>query len=400
MGGWPTEQAQANAGPLAGVRVLDLTRNLPGPYCTLLLANLGAEVTKVEDPWTGDPTRSMPPYRDGVGAKHLGLNRNKRSLAIDLKRRQGREVLYRLAERSDVFLEGFRPGVARRLGFDHETLSALNPGLVYCSISGYGQDGPLGQAGGHDLNYVATAGLLSLAGKPSVPGVQVADLGGGALLAAVGILAALRHRDRTGEGQYVDISMTDGALSWLSLFAADYLLAGEGPQESPITGRYACYNLYRAKDGRYLSVGALEPHFWQEFCRLIGREDLAVEQFAGPPRRERIVAAVGEAIERRTAAEWLELAAGRDACVALVNTLEEALSHPQIVHRGMVAETQGPRGEGVRHLACPVKLSRTPAAPPGRAPGLGEHTRAVLRELGYSDAKIENLAAEGVARLG
>lgn len=390
------ETRERRPGPLAGLSVVDLSRYLPGPFATLLLADLGADVISVEETPRGEPLRSFPPFRGGTGVKYLGLGRNKRSLALDLKRPEGREILLRLAVAADVFVESFRPGVTRRLGIDYETLSPLNPRLIYCSISGYGQDGPMARAAGHDLNYLAVAGLLSLWKEPDVPGVQIADIGGGALMAAVGILAALRHRDRTGEGQYVDISMTDGALAWSSLRGADYLLGEDGPGESPISGYYPCYGLYQAGDGRWLALGALEPHFWRNFCLGIGRSDLIAKQFPEGEDRVWVLDEVRSIIRSKTAREWLERFERLDACLTLVYSLPEAFDHPQIAARGMVVEAPGPSGEPVRQIACPIKLSRTPAAAPGRAPALGEHTSEVLEGLGFDPSEVQRLRGLGV----
>ncbi len=280
------------SGPLSGVRVLDLSRLLPGGFCSLLMADFGADVIKVEDTGMGDYVRWAPPFYEGAdrsaaSALFLSLNRNKRSIRVDLKTEQGREVLLRLARDADVLLESFRPGVMDRLGVGYETLREANPGLVYCAITGYGQDGPLRDRAGHDMNYLGRIGLLGLSGDADGPPVQaagqIADLGGGALMAAFGILAALRERDRTGEGQFVDSSMADGALSWLAMVAARYFAEGRTPRrgELELAGSLVCYRPYRCSDG-WVTLGALEPKFWQAFCRGVGREDLIERQFDRP----------------------------------------------------------------------------------------------------------------------
>src|SRR3954454_19308716 len=280
------------SGALAGVRVLDLTRLLPGGFCTGLLADFGADVLKVEDTGLGDYVRWAPPRYEGAepsaaSALFLSLNRNKRSIRVNLKTDAGREVLLRLVREADVLVEGFRPGVMDRLGVGYERLREENPGLVYCAITGYGQDGPYRDRSGHDMNYLGLVGVLGLTGDRGGPPVQsagqIADLGGGALMAAVGILAALRGRDRSGEGQLVDVSMADGSLSWLAMVAAKYLADGVVPERGglPLAGSLVCYRPYACADG-YVTLGALEPKIWQAWCRGVGREDLIERQFEAP----------------------------------------------------------------------------------------------------------------------
>ena len=276
---------------LSDIRVLDLSRLLPGGFCSLLLADFGAEVLKVEDTGMGDYIRWSPPYHEGAddsakSALFLALNRGKRSIRLNLKEEAGREVLLRLVREYDVLLESFRPGVMERLGVGYETLREQNPRLVYCAITGYGQDGPYTARSGHDMNYLGLNGLLGLRGDPDGPPVQpagqIADLGGGALMAAFGIMAALRERERSGEGQLVDVSMFDGSLSWLAMVAAQYLADGAVPRrgELALAGGLVCYRPYACRDG-WVTLGALEPKFWQEWCRGVGREDLVEKQFEG-----------------------------------------------------------------------------------------------------------------------
>src|SRR5690242_11482361 len=278
--------------PLEGLTVLDLSRLLPGGFCSLMLADFGADVIKVEDTGMGDYVRWTPPFYEGGdesarGAAFLSLNRGKRSIRVDLKTDAGRDVLLRLARDADVLLESFRPGVMDRLGVGYEVLRAENPGLVYCAISGYGQDGPFRDRSGHDMNYLARVGLLGLTGSAEGPPVQaagqIADLGGGALMAGFGILAALRERDRSGLGQFVDVSMADGALTWLAMVAARYLADGSAPARGglELAGGLLCYRPYRCADG-WVALGALEPKFWAAWCRGVGREDLVERQFDPP----------------------------------------------------------------------------------------------------------------------
>jgi len=391
--------------PLEGVRVLDLSRLLPGPFCSLLLADFGADVVKVEDTGAGDYARWAPPRFDGVedsaaGAFFLALNRNKRSIRVDLKTEAGRDVLLRLARDADVLLESFRPGVLDRLGVGYERLREENPGLVYCAITGYGQDGPYRDRAGHDMNYLGLVGLLALTGEAGGPPVQaagqIADIGGGALMAAFAILAALRERDRSGEGQLVDVSMADGSLSWLGMLAAR-VFAGEAPPRRgglELAGGIVCYRPYAASDG-WVTLGALEPKFWAAWCRGVGREDLIERQF-DPPGSDthREVEAIFAA---RTRAEWQAFATEHDCCLEPVLELEEALDSELTRAREMVVELDQPGAtRPVRALGVPVKLSRTPGDPHRRpGPGLGEHTAAVLAEAGYGEAEIAALLESG-----
>lgn len=403
--------AAAAGGPLSGLRVLDLSRLLPGGFCSLLLADLGADVLKVEDTGMGDYVRWSPPYVEGAedsarSALFLSLNRNKRSIRLDLKTEEGKEVLLRLVRDHDVLLESFRPGVLDRLGVGWERLKQENPGLVYCAITGYGQDGPKRDAAGHDMNYLALGGQLGLTGAADGPPIQgagqVADVGGGALMAAVGILAALRERDGgggregSGLGQVVDVSMFDGALSWMGMLAAAMLADGQVPRRGrlPLSGQFACYRPYACKDG-WVSCGALEPKFWQAWCRGAGREDLVEHQFAAPGSDgHRAIEAV---FASRTRAEWAAFNVEHDCCVEPVLDLDEALESELVRAREMVVALDQPGAPApVRLLGLPIKLDRTPGDA-ARAPGpaLGEHTDAVLAAAGYSADEIAALKESG-----
>jgi crotonobetainyl-CoA:carnitine CoA-transferase CaiB-like acyl-CoA transferase len=415
--------------PLEGIRVLDLSRLLPGGFCSLLLADFGADVLKVEDTGQGDYIRWAPPYHDGAehsarSAMFLSLNRNKRSIRIDLKSEAGREVLLRLVRDYDVVLESFRPGVLDRLGVGYERMREVNPGIVYCAITGYGQSGPKRDASGHDMNYLGLIGLLGLTGEgngsPVQAAGQIADLGGGALMAAFGILAALRERDGaptgpsstgphhpaqaeggaarsgSGEGQLVDVSMADGALSWLAMVAGSYFADGVVPRrgEQMLAGSVICYRPYECTDG-WVTLGALEPKFWQAWCRGVGREELIEKQFEKPGSEAH--AQVVEVFESRTRAEWEAFAREHDSCLEPVLDLDEALSSELVREREMVVTLQQPGvAEGVRQLGVPVKLDRTPGEHnrlPG--PGLGEHTEEVLRAAGYGEERIAELLESG-----
>ncbi len=391
---------------LGDVRVLDLSRLLPGGFCSLLLADFGAEVLKVEDTGMGDYIRWSPPFHEGAeestkSALFLALNRGKRSIRLNLKSEAGREVLLRLVREHDVLLESFRPGVMERLGVGYERLREENPGLVYCAITGYGQDGPYTARSGHDMNYLGLNGLLGLSGDAGGPPVQsagqIADLGGGALMAAFGILAALRERERSGEGQLVDVSMFDGSLSWLALVAAKYLADGVAPGrgELELAGGLVCYRPYACRDG-WVTLGALEPKFWQEWCRGVGREDLVEKQFERPGSEAH--AEVERIFLERTREEWRAFASEHDCCLEPVLGLDEALDSELVRAREMVLGVDQPGAEApVRLLGVPVKLSRTPGSPAGPGPALGEHTEQVLASLGYSPEEIAELLESGSA---
>jgi alpha-methylacyl-CoA racemase len=394
-------------GPLAldGLRVLDLTRLLPGGFCSMLLADFGADVIKVEDTGLGDYVRWAPPHYEGAepsagSALFLSLNRGKRSIRIDLKAPAGKDVFLALVRDADVLVESFRPGVMDRLGVGYERLRQENPGLVYCAITGYGQDGPNRDRSGHDMNYLGLNGILGLTGEVDGPPVsasaQIADLGGGAMMAIAGILIALQERARSGEGQFVDCSMFDGSLSFLAMLAGEMLADGSVPRrgELRLAGGLVCYRPYRCADG-YITLGALEPKFWAEFCRGVEREDLLGHAFDAPgsdAHRD-----VCEIFAARTREQWRAFASEHDCCLEPVLGLDEALDGELVAAREMVVELDQPGAERpVRLLGVPVKLSRTPADPvraPG--PGLGEHTRDVLAEAGYSTQEIGELHESG-----
>jgi alpha-methylacyl-CoA racemase len=395
--------------PLSDVKILDLTRLLPGGFCTLLLADLGADVIKVEDTGQGDYVRWAPPYYGSEehtplgtrSAIYLALNRNKRSIRLDLKQERGRQALLKLVETADVLVESFRPGVLERLGVGYEVLKQANPALVYCPITGYGQDGPNRDRAGHDMNYLGLNGVLGLTGEaggqPIQSGAQIADLGGGGLMAAVGILAALQEARRSGEGQMVDISMTDGSLAWLVMEAGRYFGSGEVPRrgEVMLSGGIICYRPYEAKDG-WITCGALEPKFWKAFCDGVGRPDLIEKQFEKPgseAHRE-----VAEVFKTRTRAEWKAFNDEHDAMIEPVLDLDEALESELVREREMVVSYEQPEMGEIKQLGFPIKLSRTPARIERPAPGLGEHTTEVLTEAGYSSEDVRDLEESGAAK--
>lgn len=334
--------------PLDGLRVLDLSRLLPGAAATLQLANFGAEVIKIEEPERGDYARWMPPYIEGEGAVFRVVNRGKKSIALDLKSEDGRAAFLRMVETADVVVESFRPGTMARLGLDYEMLRERNPRLIYVSITGYGQSGPWAHMAGHDINYAALGGAID---PPAIPGVQIGDLAGGALQAVIGVLLALTARAKTGRGQQVDVSMTEGIASMLPVALGVWAATGKAPVhgESVLKGRYACYRLYECADGRYVAVGALEPKFWAALCRALGCDQFVADQFAEGARRQEIIAALAHIFRGRAAEEWFELLRPADCCVTPVR---DAAGDMPVVPR----------------------LSETPGWLGGPAPRLGEHT--------------------------
>ncbi|TMG44335.1 MAG: CoA transferase [Chloroflexi bacterium] len=377
--------------PLTGIRILDLTRLLPGAYCTLLLADMGADVIKVEEPGAGDYMRWTPPLAGGQSALFNAINRNKRSVTLNLKADAGRDLLLRLVEGADVLVEGNRPGVMDRLGLGWEVVHARNPRLVMCSITGYGQDGPFASRAGHDLNYMATAGGLGLNGErdgpPVPPAVQVADIGGGGLQPAVAILGALVGVQRGGEGRWIDASMTDGAVSWLALALATHAggeTVARGHQR--LSGRFACYRVYACKDGGYYSVAALEPKFWSALCSALERPDLVDLQYSDDSV---VHVALEEMFASRTRLEWQRRLSALDACCEPVLDIDEVPSHPQIAARRLIETHE--TGVEVRPA---IRLSEGWRR--RDAPRLGEHSKEVLAELGIDDSTLEELKTAGV----
>lgn len=363
--------------PLAGIRILDFTAMLPGAICTQYLADLGAEVTKIEPPGHGEAARGNNTSQPS-GIFHV-TNRNKRSYAIDLKQADGVEMVLRLIAGADILVESFRPGVLTRLGLGWDDARAVNPRLVYCSITGYGQEGPLSQKAGHDINYQCYGGIVGQnvidGSRPSSGTVPIADLGGGALTSAVGILAALFDAQRTGLGRHVDIAMTDAAMALnVAALSSKMMFGGHDPVPGRdiLSGGLPCYNTYRTADDRYLAVGALEPKFWQAFCLALGRPDLVARGWQMGPERDAAVAEIGSAIATKTLDEWMAIFAEVDACVAPVLTLEESLAGEQAKARGMVIEVSG-GGATTTQFALPIRMTDFEFAVRMPPPMLGEH---------------------------
>ena len=381
--------------PLEGVRILDLTRLLPGPYLSLVLADLGADVIKIEPPNGGDWVRYVPPMHGESSVAFAGLNRGKRSLTLDLKKPGGVDVLKRLVASADVLVEQFRPGVMDRLGVGWEVLKQVNPRLVYVAITGFGQTGPYRLRAGHDLNYLALSGALAMTGPPGgapqVPGVQIADVGGGGLYGAIGVLAALAGRERTGEGRFVDVSMTEGALAFNALTLPVAL--ADGPVETRGTdqlgGAHACYGVYETADGKYITLAALEPKFWAVFCQAAAKPEW-LKKHRG--HDEQMREEIGAFFREKTRDEWAAHFGEVDACVEAVLELDELDSHPQHMARGVFFDLEG---SGLRQYRTPL-MSPEDGPTAGPPPGLGAHTAEILADAGFSLEEIEALKSQRV----
>ena len=384
-------------GPLASLKVLDFSTLLPGPFASLLLADMGAEVLRIESPTRMDLLRVLPPHDQGTSASHAYLNRNKRSLALDLKQPEALEVVKQLLQDHDIVLEQFRPGVMERLGLGYEALRAINPRLIYVSITGYGQTGPYKDRAGHDINYLALAGVASYTGRkdsgPLPLGIQAADIAGGSLHAVIGLLAAVIARQHSGQGQHLDVSMTDCAFSLNAMAGAGYLACGVTPgREEQVLNGGSFYDYYSTRDGRWLSVGSLEPDFIRQLCTALGQPHLAAQGLSPRPEEQKALKlALQIEFEKHDFAELCQLFTGVDACVEPVLNLAEAVEHPQLKARELV--TQVPRSDGSTQaqMACPLKFSEGLPEPRHIGAALGAHTDQVLSELGYSLEQIAEL---------
>lgn len=376
---------------LDGVRILDLTRLLPGAVCTLLLADMGADVIKIEDPQGGDYARWMLPLIEGYGAFFRASNRNKRSIILNLKDERGQTVLHKLVQNADVLIEGFRPGVTARLKCDYETLKAINPRLVYCSLSGWGQTGPYAELSGHDVNYLALYGVQGGMATPQPLGGQIADVGG-AYLGVMGITAALYQREKTGTGTYVDVSLAEAALPFGMYRWVEAITLGLSGGKGTLTGGMAFYNVYLSRDGVSLALAAIEAKFWQNFCTAVGHPEwIPVHQ--DYTEQERLKAELAALFATKTAAEWDALLRHADCCFTPVIAPEKLTDDPQIQARGMAGIGEG----GLPWMRSPVHIGdATPVI--GTAPGYGEHTRQVLAEAGYSREEITALENTGIIK--
>lgn len=384
--------------PLEDIRILDLSRLLPGPYCSMLLADLGAQVIKFEQPGKGDYVRDMIPEI------FMSVNRNKKSVTLSLKTDRGKEVFYRMVEKSDVVLEGFSPGVTKRLGVDYEKVSSINPMIVYCSISGFGQDGPYRDIPGHDINYLGVSGVLSIPGQvgrpPAKPGIPVGDLSS-SMFAALSILAALRVREKIGSGQYIDVSMTDGLVSWMSVRAGGYLTTGDVPKSTQMGHLAPTNDTFETKDGKKVTLGALEEHFWEGMCKVLGLEELLDDPRYDTHKKrvengDDISEKLKAAFSTKTRAQWIEqMNKARIPC-GPVFTMEEVFSDSHILHRGLLKEIDDPKLGRIKQVPFPVKFSKTPAQVKSPPPEMGQHTDEVFLSFGYSKEEIEQMRKEKV----
>lgn len=386
---------------LEGIRILDMARLGPGPHCSQILADLGADVIKVEEPGQGQGRRAGRIIRlPGDSA----IRRNSRSISLNLKSDAGRQVFEKLVATADVVMEGYRPGVAKRLGVDYEAVRTIKPEIIYCSLTGYGQDGPYANYVGHDINYQGLTGILTMTGRsdgpPMIPGNTIADNAGGGMNAAIGILAALLAKERAGVGQYIDMAMIDGLLTMMLLPIDEHLTTGAVPHrgETITTGLYPWYNIYETKDGKYVSVGAIEPWFFENLCRLLGCEEFISEQYTEGEKREEMFAAFTSVFLTKGRDEWVDLLMPEDTCVAPVYGIDELVDDPHLRHRRMIVGDEQTGTGARRQVGVMVKLSETPGTIRSPGPEQGQDTPAILEELGYGDAEIESLRrAEAIA---
>ncbi len=389
--------------PLSGLKVLDLSRYLPGPLCTQILGDFGAEIIKIEDPFGGDPGRSLTPMIMGVSALFYAVNRNKQSLTLNLKHPRGQAIFRELVKDSDVLVEQFRPGVMERLGMDYAQLKELNPGLIYCAITSYGQSGPLSTYAGHEINYMGLSGVMKLTSispeQAVMPGVQIAGISGGANQAVIAILMALMHRQQSGLGQFCDISLLDGTIALLPYVLGEWSALGRLPVlgEEFLSGGYACYNIYPCKDGQYMSLATIEERYWVEFCRRVGLPQFIPEQW-NPQRQESIKAEVGRVISLKNRPDWEKAFAGLDICFTPVLNLDEMIVHPQVKAREMIQKVGNVRGSGVdiAVTGVPIKLSASPGQVKLNFPELGQDNQSILAKLGYDSGEISLLKEQGV----
>lgn len=384
-----------NNKPLETIRVLDLTRLLPGPMCTLHLADMGADVIKIEELSTGDYARMVPPVQNKNSSFFLAINRNKRSLALDLTKPEGKKIFLKLSETADVIIESFRPGVAEKLGIDYDLVKKNNPKIIYCSITGYGQTGPYRDKAGHDINYCSYAGIIK-PGKngerPVIPNFQIADIAGGALNAAMAVLAALVFQKTTGKGQYMDISMMDGILA----HSATTLANLNYPDAGMLTGELPCYTIYETSDSRFIALGALEFKFWKLFCETIKKDELISSHLVSGKAAAEIYDKIAAIFKTNTLTYWMKLFKEVDCCISPVLSFKETLTNEQVMARNMVFHLEHPSEGNVLQFGMPFKSSGYRFSIQKPAPLLGEHTEEILISTGYSVQEVDDLRAKKI----
>jgi len=385
---------------LEGIKVLDLAAMGPGAYCTKIIADMGAEVIRIQEIGSSGGRRGG--RRWTIPFYAYGMRRNTKVLGLNLKSPEGKEVFNGLVRKADVVVVGLRPQAGQRLGIDYETLRSVNPRIIYCSLTGYGADGPYRDYAGHDINYQSLGGIVGMTGPgdhlPSIPGATVSDSAGGGMHAAIAILMAIIARYKTGEGQFVDVSATDGVVAMMGTVIDEYLSAGVEPRrgETLLTGQYPWYKIYETKDGKYVSVGAIEPWFYENLCRLMGLEDLAEHQYAEGEKRDEIFTRFRDTFRSKTRDEWVEILMAADTCVTPVYSVADLCADPHFIQRGMVIEVEHPEKGMVKQAGIMTKLSATPGIIKNVDPKLGEFTDSILGEIGYSTARINELRELGV----
>jgi alpha-methylacyl-CoA racemase len=388
---------------LQGLKILDFSTLLPGPYATMMLADLGADVLRVESHMRSDVIRSLPPFVNGMSAAHSHLNRSKQSIGLDMKKTESAEIVKELVQEYDIVLEQFRPGVMDRLGVGYETLNKANPRIIFCSLTGYGQSGPYRDRAGHDNNYLSLSGIMGYSGRqetgPVLLGTQVADIAGGSLHSIIGILSAVIHRQRTGKGQWIDISMTDSSFAMNAMLGAGFVASGKShpERENTLLNGGSHYDFYETRDGRYFSVGSLEPKFLLALCEAIGRPELAKPVIDNSPEgSKRLKETLRKVFLQKTFPEWQSIFATVDACVEPVLDFSEACDHPQIVARDMIVEVFDQKGSGQKQIASPIKSSVFKPLYSHSGPELGEHTVKILEKLGKTAEEIQTMKETGI----
>ena len=386
--------------PLNGIKILDLSRLLPGPYCTMLLADMGAEVIKIEEPKRGDYHREWLPKKGKNSGYFIGINRNKKSITLDLKKEKGREIFYKLVKDADVVVESFRPGVTEKLKIDFNTVKNINPQIIYLSLTGFGQNSSWKNRPAHDLNFLALSGILSFSGsrdkKHPIIGIQIADYAG-AVFGIIGIMAALLRREKIKEAQYLDIAMMDGLFSFLSMISGKFFIDGEIPEpgDGLLTGGFACYNIYETKDGRYITVGAIEEKFWERLCDILGKPEFKKYVYV-PDKQKEIIEEFDKIFKTKTLEEWIKIFENEDVCVEPVLNLKEAFESNYAKSRNIVFTLKNKEDGEVKQIKNPVEIFPPVEMEYKSHPQMGEHTEEILLKAGYSKEDIEKFRMEKI----